>query len=414
VIAFLKSETGSAALLLAATILALVWANSPGRDLYDDLWTGHLKIGPGAFSIDESLVHWVNDALMALFFYVVGLEIRRELAIGELRDKRAAAIPAIAALAGMVVPALIYVAVNAGGRAAGGWGIVMATDIAFVLGALALVGERVPSGVRVFLLTLAIVDDIGAIIVIATVYTAHIDLTALAVAAALLAVIVLLRRYGPPWNGPLYAVFGLLLWIATLKSGIHPTIAGVTMGVLTAVHPPTQKQLERGALLRRLLGRGMSPRAAPGSPEAPAPPNERFQHLIHPISAYVVIPIFALANAGVSLDPHLVWHALGSRVTLGVIAGLVIGKAVGISASSLLAVRAGVGPLPQGVGTRHVLGGATLAGIGFTVSLFVADLAFSNQTLQDEAKIGVLVASVIAAVLGTVSLARSGGGPARR
>jgi Na+/H+ antiporter NhaA len=411
-IEFLKSETGSAALLLAATIVALVWANSPASDAYDDLWHHHVRIGAFGQGIDLSLVHWVNDALMALFFYVVGLEIRRELAVGELRDRRAAAIPAIAALAGMVVPALIYVAINAGGAGAGGWGIVMATDIAFVLGAIALLGDRVPGGVRVFLLTLAIVDDIGAIIVIATFYTDTIDVTALLIAAALLAGIVASLRYGPPWNGPTYAVAGVLLWVATYESGIHATIAGVAMGLVTAVHPASEAARERGATLRRRLGRGFSPDAAPGSAEAPHTPNERFQHLIHPITAYVVIPIFALANAGVSLDPDVLGTALGSAVTLGVIAGLVVGKAVGISLSSVLAVRTGIGPWPSGMRRAHAFGGATLAGIGFTVSLFVADLAFTDPLLRDEAKIGVLVASLIAAVAGVVALARTARGAA--
>jgi Na+/H+ antiporter NhaA len=405
---FLKSETGSAALLLAATIIALVWANSPASDAYDDLWHHHLWIGAFGQGIDLSLVHWVNDALMALFFYVVGLEIRRELALGELRDRRAAAIPAIAALAGMVVPALIFFAINAGGDGAGGWGIVMATDIAFVLGAIALLGDRVPGGVRVFLLTLAIVDDIGAIVVIATFYTDTIDVTALAIAAALLAGIVAALRFGPPWNGPMYAIAGVLLWIATYESGIHATIAGVAMGLVTAVHQPSEAALGRGATLRRWLRRGFSPDAAPGSAEAPHSPNERFQHRIHPLTAYLVVPIFALANAGVSLDPDVVGKALGSAVTLGVIAGLVIGKAVGISLSSLLSVRLGVGPLPSGMQRAHAFGGATLAGIGFTVSLFVADLAFDSQLLRDEAKIGVLIASLIAAVVGVAALARTG------
>lgn len=384
-LAFLKTETGGAALLLLATVVALVWANSPASGAYEDLWATHLDLG----LVDESLAHWVNDGLMVWFFYVVGLEIRRELVLGDLRDRRAAAIPAIAALAGMVVPALVFFAFNAGGPGAGGWGIVMATDIAFVLGALALLGDRVPPGVRVFLLTLAIVDDIGAIAVIALFYTAEIDLVALGAAAAILAAIVVGRRVWPVWRAPVYLVAGLCLWFAMLKSGVHPTIAGVLMGVLTAVY---------------------APRSAAG--ESDVSPNERFQAAIHPWTSYVVIPIFALANAGVSLSGDVLGDALTSPVFLGVVAGLVLGKAVGISVASLGAVRARVGPLPTGVDRGHVLGAATLAGIGFTVSLFVAELAFTDQALRDQAKIGVLAASVLAAALGLTGLARARRAPA--
>ncbi|MEV4423082.1 Na+/H+ antiporter NhaA, partial [Patulibacter sp. NPDC049589] len=236
--ALLATETGAAGLLLAATVVALVWANSPLSGSYADLWGTHLRLGVPGFGIDEDLRHWVDDGLMALFFYVVALEIRAELETGELQDRRAAAVPAIAAVAGMVVPALLFTLINAGGEGARGWGIVMATDIAFVLGALALLGPRVPAGVRTFLLTLAIVDDVGAIAVIALFYSSGIDLTALAAAGAILAAIVALRRIGPPWGGPAYAVAGLALWAATVESGIHPTIAGVAMGLVTAVRAP--------------------------------------------------------------------------------------------------------------------------------------------------------------------------------
>lgn len=409
--AFLKTETGSAGLLLIATVVALVWANSPLSGAYEDLWSTHLAIDLGGRAIDESLGHWVNDGLMAFFFYVVGLEIRRELELGELRDRRAAAIPAIAALAGMVVPALIYSLINVGGEGAHGWGIVMATDIAFVLGALALLGPRVPSGVRVFLLTLAIVDDVGAIAVIAIFYSDSIDLVALAAAGGILVAILLLRRYGPPWRGPAYLVAGIVLWVATLESGIHPTIAGVAMGLLTAVHPPQRADVERAASVTRLFRRTPTPgsgRAAVLEIGAAVSPNERFQQAIHPWTSYLVIPLFALANAGVPLGGDALSRALTSPVTLGVIAGLVLGKALGISLSSLAAVRLRVGPLPQGMRRGHVFGSATLAGIGFTVSLFVADLAFDDQALRDEAKIGVLVASILAAALGLVLLARKG------
>lgn len=409
--AFLATETGSAGLLLVATIVALVWANSPASGAYEDLWGTHLRIDVAGTGVDEDLRHWVNDGLMAFFFYVVGLEIRRELELGELRDRRAAAVPAIAAVAGMVFPALLYVLINAGGEGARGWGIVMATDIAFVLGALSLLGDRVPPGVRVFLLTLAIVDDVGAILVIALFYSAGIDATALGAAAAILVVIVLVRRYGPEWRGPAYLLAGIVLWYATLKSGIHPTIAGVAMGLLTAVHPPRRADVERAASVTRLFRRAPTPaggRAAVLQLASAVSPNERFQAGIHPWTSYAVVPLFALANAGVPLGGAALERALTSPVTLGVIAGLVLGKALGIGLITAVAVRGGVGPLPHGMHRGHLPGAAALAGIGFTVSLFVAELAFTDEALRDEAKIGVLVASVLAAVLGGVALARRG------
>jgi Na+/H+ antiporter NhaA len=414
--AFLATESGSAGLLLVATIVALVWANSPASGAYDDLWGAHLSVDLAGAEIDEDLRHWVNDGLMAFFFYVVGLEIRRELALGELRDRRAAAVPAIAALAGMVFPALLFTLVNAGGEGAHGWGIVMATDIAFVLGALSLLGDRVPPGVRVFLLTLAIVDDVGAITVIALFYSSGISLGWLAAAGGILLAILVLRRYGPTWRGPTYLVAGILLWVATLESGIHPTIAGVAMGLLTAVAPPQRADVERAASVARLFRRDPTPaggRAAVLEIATSVSPNERFQQGIHPWTSYLVVPLFALANAGVPLGGDVLERAVTSPVTLGVIGGLVLGKALGVALSTALAVRVGVGPLPHGMHRGHLPGAATLAGIGFTVSLFVAELAFDDEALRDEAKIGVLVASVIAAVLGGVLLARRGSVPAQ-
>lgn len=402
--AFLATETGGAGLLLAATLVALIWANSPWSDAYDDLWHTVLTVEVGGQGVSEDLAHWVNDGLMAFFFYIVGLEIRRELALGELREWRAAAVPAIAAVAGMVVPALIFFAINAGGEASNGWGIVMATDIAFVLGALSLLGNRVPSGVRVFLLTLAIVDDVGAIAVIAAFYSDSIDLVALGIAAGLVVAIAVLLRFGPPWRGPAYFVAGLVLWYATLKSGIHPTIAGVVMGLLTAVHAPQPADIERAASVTRLFRRdhdASSGRAAVLEIGAAVSPNERFQEAIHPYTSYVVIPIFALANAGVPLSGEAISSALSSPVTLGIVAGLVLGKALGISIATVLAVRFRVGPLPSGMTTGHVFGAAALAGIGFTVSLFVTELAFKgDDALIEQAKVGVLAASLIATILG--------------
>jgi Na+/H+ antiporter NhaA len=406
---FLATEAGSAGILLTAALVALVWANTGLSSAYDDLWSTRLSIHLGGVGgIDLDLRHWVVDGLMALFFYVIGLEIRREWSMGELRDRRAAALPALAALAGMVVPALVYVAINAGGEGAHGWGIPMATDIAFVLGALALLGSRVPSGVRVFLLTLAIVDDIGAITVIAVFYTEDVRLEWLAAAAAMVVVIAVLRRL-VDMRGPAYAVVGVVLWVAVLKSGIHPTIAGVVLGVMTAVHPPRPAELEHAAAIGRILRRSPSAERARETTRQVnrgISANERFQEVLHPWTSYAIVPLFALAEAGVDLRGGVLGDAAGSPITLGIVAALVVGKLVGISAASLGAARAGIGTLPTGMTTRHVFGAAALAGIGFTVSLFVAELSFDDHLLTDEAKVGVLAASVLAGALGTVVLGR--------
>jgi Na+/H+ antiporter NhaA len=399
---FLATEAGSSVLLLAATAIALVWANSPLSDAYEDLWSTELSIEVGGAGITEDLRHWVNDGLMVFFFYVVGLEIRREFAMGELKNRREAAVPAVAALAGMVVPALLYLAVNAGGEGARGWGIVMATDIAFVLGALALLGPRCPSQVRVFLLTLAIVDDIGAITVIAVFYSDDINLVALGIAAGVLVAIGLLRRI-KVWRGPAYFVAGAALWVAMHESGVHPTIAGVLLGMLTAVYAPRRQDVERAATLTRSFRQAPTPelaRTAMLGVSGAVSPNERLQGALHPWTSYVIVPLFALANAGVVLDRAALESALTSPITLGIVLGLVVGKTLGISVASLATVRARLGELPRGVGRTQLMGASALAGIGFTVSLFVTDLAFDDRGLQDEAKVGVLAASLIAALLG--------------
>jgi NhaA family Na+:H+ antiporter len=325
---FLHTEAGSSSLLLGATIVALVWANSPLSDAYEDLWSATATIAIGSAEITEDLRHWVNDGLMVFFFYVVGLEIRRELTLGELRNRREAAVPAVAALAGMAVPAVLYLAFNAGGQGRDGWGIVMATDIAFVLGALALMGPAVPSQVRVFLLTLAIVDDIGAITIIALFYSEDIHFGALAAALAILVVIGLLRRVRV-WRGPGYFVAGLALWIAMHESGVHPTIAGVALGALTAVYAPKRTAVERATVLTRSFRQDPSPAQARtavlGLSDAISP-NERLQEALHPWTSYVIVPLFALANAGVPLDGDTLARAVRSPITIGVVAGLVAGN----------------------------------------------------------------------------------------
>jgi Na+/H+ antiporter NhaA len=398
---FLRTEAGSASLLLAATIVALVWANSPFADAYEDLWATEMTVSVGSAQIQEDLRHWVNDGLMVLFFLVVGLEIRRELSMGELTDRSRAAIPAAAALAGMVVPAALYLTLNLGGEGARGWGIVMATDIAFVLGLLALLGPNAPASLRVFLLTLAIIDDIGAILVIAAFYSDDIDLVALGIAAAIVPLILVVNRVRV-WRGPVYFVTGLALWVAMHESGVHPTIAGVILGVLIAVFPPSRGDVERAARVSRSFRQAPTAglaRSAQLSVTDSVSPNERLQTLLHPWTSYVIVPIFALANAGVALDGEMLDRALSSPVTLGVVLGLVAGKLVGITAFSLAAARLGIGTMPASLGRMQLTAGAALAGIGFTVALFIAELAFEDPRLREEAKVGVLAASLLAALV---------------
>ncbi|HEU5301791.1 MAG TPA: Na+/H+ antiporter NhaA [Acidimicrobiia bacterium] len=376
---FVSVEVLSGIALLVAAAAALLWANVDASS-YADLWGAKLTIGIGDLAIEESLVKWVNDALMVLFFFVVGLEIKRELVEGELRDPRAAALPVLGALGGMVVPALIFVALNAGGAGSRGWGIPMATDIAFALGVLALLGPRIPSGLKLFLLTLAIVDDVGAILVIALFYTSDMEPVWLLGAAAAIVAVLVLKRVGVmnPW---IYVIPGVVLWVCTHESGIHATIAGVVLGLLTPVIP---------------------------GPEAG--PVEVLEHRLHPWTSFLIVPIFALANAGVVLGGDSIERAAGSAITWGVIAGLVIGKAVGVSLFALVARRVGIGRLPEGVRSAHVMGAGILAGIGFTVSIFVANLSFGADLL-DDAKIGVLGASLVAGILGAVWLRAVGHGP---
>jgi NhaA family Na+:H+ antiporter len=353
-------------------VVALVWANIDTSS-YADVWGHEVTIGIGDASISLSLAHWINDTLMTLFFFVVGLEIKRELVEGELRDRRNAVLPVLAALGGMVLPALLFLALNAGGAGVDGWGIPMATDIAFSLGVLAVLGTSVSSGVKLFLLTLAIVDDIGAILVIAIFYTSDLRPVWLLGALGAVAVVGLMRRFGlqHPW---MYVIPGFALWLCLYESGVHATIAGVILGLLTPVIPgPT------------------------------AGPAERLEHRLHPWSSFLVVPLFALANAGVVLGAGAIERASASAVTWGIAVGLIVGKVLGITTLTLLALRLGLGRLPAGMRARQVVGVAAVAGIGFTVSLFIADLSFTGALL-DDAKIGILGASVVAGALGAIVL----------
>jgi Na+:H+ antiporter, NhaA family len=403
---YMGTEAGGSALLLVAALLALGWANSPWSGSYDAFWSTPTSLGIGDLSLSLSLHDWVNDGAMALFFLVVGLEITREVSTGELRNRRSVAAPALGALGGLAVPALLYLAVNPSGPASSGWGIVMSTDTAFVLGVLALFGPRCPDRLRLFLLTLAIVDDIGAIGVMALFYTDEIVLPAVAVAAALVAVLLALRWMGV-WRLTPYVLVGIALWLTVHESGVHATLAGVLLGLLLPSQPPARREVDRTAEYGRALREfpdAERARLANLAVAATVPANARLQEALHRWTAYVVVPVFGLANAGVSLAPETLRTAATSPVTVGVVLGLVAGNAVGITAGTALALRTGWGVLPGGVRWSHLVAGATLAGIGFTISLFITDLAFTDELLREQAKIGILAGSLIAAVLGTVVL----------
>ena len=376
---FLREEAAGGLVLLAATVVALVWANTPVREAYDSLWSTTLKVGFGDVAIDEDLRHWVNDGLMALFFFVVGLEIKRELVTGELNDRRSASLPVIAALGGVALPALLFVAIVNGGEGAAGWAIPMATDIAFAAGVLALLGDRVSSAVKIVLLAIAVVDDIIAISVIAVFYADGVDVVWLGAALAGLTLVVLLRRAGLARILP-YALVGTFVWVAAYESGVHATIAGVALGLLT----PTGKVGGREVLAM-------------------------LEHRLHPVTSFVVVPLFALANAGVYLGGGKLADAAASRLAWAVAIGLVAGKLLGIGLAALAAARTGAGSLPDGVRQQQVWGVAALGGIGFTVSLFITSLAFESEALQDEAKVGIFAGSFVSALVGAAILWRAAG-----
>ncbi|MGI9603546.1 MAG: Na+/H+ antiporter NhaA [Acidimicrobiales bacterium] len=456
---FLHVEAASGVLLIAATVLALVWANSPLKDSYHDLWETRVVVQVGsvvdieshaevheedeahgageagsataaeggsepavvdtheeAGAEDEhgsdlpgiSLEEFVNDALMAIFFFVVGMEIKMELVNGQLRDRRAAILPAMAALGGMVVPAALFVAVNWGGDVEG-WGIPMATDIAFAIGVLSLLGSRVPVFLKVFLLTLAIVDDIGAILVIALFYTEEVSFGWLALAVALLVGMFVMQKFRV-WYVPIYAAVGFFVWYAVFESGVHATIAGVAMGLLTPARPLQKRPAEIGvveAILTDDNTEVSAMRRAQFEIRETVSVAERLIEMLHPWTSFFIIPVFALANAGIELSNESLSDAATSPVTLGVVLGLVVGKLVGITAFSALTLRLGLSELPRGLHLKHLAGVGAIAGIGFTVSIFITGLAYDDPFIQDEAKIGILVGSILAAIVGSVILWRT-------
>ncbi len=404
--AFLRTEAGSAVALLAATVVALGWANSPWSSSYDDVWSTVAGFRVGDWVFELSLHDWVNDAAMALFFAVVGMEIAREATRGDLRDRRTVAVPALGALGGLAVPVLLYLAITAGDDVMHGWGVVMSTDTAFLVGVLALFGPACPDRLRLFLLTLAIVDDIGAITVMAIAYTPAVDGVALAVAGALVVALLVLRAVGV-WRLLPYALVGLALWFAVHASGVHATLAGVVVGLVVPATLPRREHVEAvPEYASDLVEETTAEREhlAELAARAAIPTSDRAQRMLHPWSAFVVVPVFGLANAGVRLDAAALDQALHSRLTLAVVVGLVVGNAVGITGAATLAIKLGLGDLPGRVRYGHLLGGAVLAGIGFTISLFIAELAFDDEAHLSQAKIGVLAGSLLAAVLGSVLL----------
>lgn len=410
---FLHIEAVSGLVLLAAAAIALIWANSPYAQSYHDLWHAPLSFGIGGFVVSHSLHFWVNDALMTLFFLVVGMEIRREIHEGALSKLRAAVLPMAAAVGGVALPALIYVALNPMPGQIEGWAVPTATDIAFAVGVLALLGRSIPPNLRVFLLALAIIDDIAAILIIALFYSGGIDPAGLLVGLAGLALVVALQMagIGSAWA---YVLPGAVLWIGLLQAGAHPTLAGVMLGMLTPVLPARGREPALHAAMRALdeirAKAARSPEAAASllpplrrlalAQREMTPPVTRVQMLLHPYVAYGVMPIFALANAGVSLDGVDLGRADAFAVMAGVVVALVVGKPLGVFAASWLVVRAGWGSLPPGVTWGGVLLVGLLAGIGFTMSIFIATLAFADPALLGAAKLGVLVASLTAVGLG--------------
>ncbi|NMR21380.1 Na+/H+ antiporter NhaA [Cellulomonas fimi] len=399
---FLGTESGSATLLVAATVVALGWANSAWVGAYEQLWATEISLRVGDAELALDLEDWVDDAFMAVFFLVVGLEVRRDLSIGELTDRRRAVLPLLAGIGGMVVPVLLYLAINRGGDAVHGWGVVIGTDTAFLLGTLALVGPRTSTQLRVFLLTLTVVDDIVAVTVIGVVYSGEIVVPALLLAGLATVALAVLGRLRVRRTWP-YVVAMLALWLSVLESGLHASIAGMVAGLLIPAYLPRRREVERAASSAtafRQSPMAQVGRSAQGALARAVPVNERLQVVLHPWTSYVVVPVFALANAGVDLRGGVLADALASPVMWGVVAGLVVGKLVGVGAGALGGEALGLGRLPQGVGPGQVLGGAALSGIGFTVALLIIGLAFDDERRQDEATVGVLLALVLATAVG--------------
>jgi Na+/H+ antiporter NhaA len=396
---FLRTETGSAVVLLAATVLALIWVNVHASS-YNSVWQTDLSLHLGNWGVAQDLRHWLNNGLMAFFFFVVGLEARREFDMGELRQRSRLALPLAAGIAGMAIPVAIFLAVNAGHHSTRGWGVAMSTDTAFALGMLALVGPRFPIRLRAFMLTIVVVDDLVALIVIATVYRSKFDLLPLLVAFGLFALGLIAARASVR-HDLFYLVLGATTWIAMFKSGIDPVVVGLAMGLLTYAYPVARVDLERASHLFRLFREQPTPelaRSARAGLESAISPNERLQHVFHPWTSYLFVPLFALANAGIVFNGHFLRSAYTSSITLGILIGYVAGKPLGVLAGAWLITRLSRGRLRPPVGWAAVAGGGTLAGIGFIVALLIASLAFSGTELE-QAKLGILSAAFCSALL---------------
>ncbi|MBP3036026.1 Na+/H+ antiporter NhaA [Arthrobacter sp. zg-ZUI100] len=395
-------EKTSAALLLVFTGLALLWANLPFSATYGEFWDTSIDLQVAGWELEMTFHDFVNDALMAFFFFTVGLEVKREFTVGELTDRSRAVVPVAAALAGLLVPAAIFLLLNPSGENAAVWGAVISTDTAFLVGALAVAGPRFPGRLRVFLLTLAVVDDIGALAAIAVFYTATLELLPL-LAAIVLLVLVALVRFLPTGRGPAYAVLSVLAWGATYASGVHATLAGVAIALMIPVFTPRRPHVERTEELARAFRQSPTPEYAAATARSlkeSISVNERLQGTYAPYVSFLVLPLFALANAGVRLDGPTLAAAAQSRLTWGIVAALVIGKTVGITGATALMRITGAGALAPGLTLARIGGGAALCGIGFTISLFIVDLAAEDELLQAEARVGVLGASATAFALG--------------
>jgi Na+/H+ antiporter NhaA len=395
---YLRTETGGAAILLAAAIAALVWVNADASS-YERAWTAVLSVRLESWTIELDLRGWINSGLMTFFFFVVGLEARREFDLGELRERRRFALPLLASLGGMALAVLIFLAFNAGRSTAHGWGAAMSTDTAFVLGLLALVRPRFADRMRAFMLTVLVADDVVALVVIATVYTEEVDVTALIVALALFAAVLVLRAVRVR-RGVIYAVAGVAMWVAVLKAGIEPVVVGLTLGLLVYARPAARSDLERATEWFRRFREQPTPELAQSARAVLASavsPNERLQQLYHPWTVYLIVPLFALANAGIAINGAFLGRAFTSPLTLGILVGYVVGKPVGITGVSLLVTWLTRGRLRPPVGWAAVSGAGVLAGIGFTVSLLVATLAFHGERLE-EAKVGILAAAAVASL----------------
>jgi Na+:H+ antiporter, NhaA family len=401
---FLHTESSGAVLLATAALAALIWANSPWSASYESLWTTRASIGFAGHSLDLDLRHWVNDGLMTIFFFVVGLEIKREATHGHLSSRRAALLPVIAAIGGMALPALFYLAI-AGSTAPRGWAIPVATDIALAVGVLTVAKGRVPSSLRAFLLGLAIVDDIGGIIIIAVVYSSGLAFGWMAASFLGVALAILVRRSGVQAIA-VYVVVGVFVWFAFHEGGIHPTIAGVMMGLLAPASPRVQKELvdvEDGFEVSDIHAARIATHAARNSVSI----VEWLQHVLHPWSSFFIVPVFALANSGIEVSINGLRDAFASSVMWGIFFGLLVGKPLGIFLATRLAIKSGVADAPEGAGSLQIVGVGTAAGIGFTVALFITELALTNEVDQTNAKMAILLASVTAAVLAIVILLKA-------